>query len=392
MTSHPRNENPEKPLLVGITMGCPAGVGPEIILRLHLERELARRGDGDAGAGTAVVANQGGGLLSCHGAPQVAASGMAMRTSVPEPALVVLGDLGVLEQSARRLGLTVNFNDWRPGCKPLPEALNVLSVSALEPIPQPGRPTPVSGRAMGEYIEKAAALTQSGELSAMVTCPIGKDMLNAGGYHYPGHTEMLATLCNRRKYAMMMAGDRLRVTLVSIHRALAMVPQAVSEEAVTGLVSLTARALLEDFAIARPRIAVSGLNPHAGEGGMFGDEERLVIGPALARAADLLGDQVELSGPWPPDTVFHRAARGDFDAVVAMYHDQGLIPFKLLHFHDGVNVTIGLPIVRTSVDHGTAYDIAGRGVADHASLRAAVLLAAWIAANRAATTGAKQHD
>lgn len=334
-------------------MGCPAGVGPEIILRLHLEREQARQ------AGTTETGRQ-----------------------EPAAAAVVLGDLGVLAQCARQLGVKVELNPWQPG-QPLGSgALNVLPVTSLAPLPSPGRPTVASGRAMGEYIEQAVALAQSGELAAMVTCPIGKDMLNAGGYHYPGHTEMLATLCNCSEYAMMMAGARLRVSLVSIHRPLSRVPEAVTQEAVVRLIRLTARSLQHDFAVLRPRLAVAALNPHAGEGGMFGDEEKRVIEPAVAQAAALLGREVSISGPRPPDTVFYQASQGDFDAVVAMYHDQGLIPFKLLHFKDGVNVTIGLPIIRTSVDHGTAYDIAGRGVADHDSLRAAFWLAAEIAANR----------
>ncbi|MDF1614686.1 4-hydroxythreonine-4-phosphate dehydrogenase PdxA [Desulfurivibrio dismutans] len=358
MNSPPHHDQPQKPLLIGITMGCPAGIGPEIILRLHLERELAR-----PAVGSEVTAETGSG---------------------PETAVVVLGDPTVLAQCARRLDLAVKISSWQPGQPPRAGALNVLPVSALDPVPLPGRPTVESGRAMGEYITKAVALVQSGELAAMSTCPIGKDMLNAGGYHYPGHTEMLAALCNCSEYAMMMAGARLRVSLVSIHRSLALVPEAVCEEAVVRLLRLTARALQRDFAIPRPRLAVAALNPHAGEGGMFGDEERRIIVPAMTKAAALLGDGVSLTGPRPPDTVFYQASRGDFDAVVAMYHDQGLIPFKLLHFQDGVNVTIGLPIIRTSVDHGTAYDIAGRGVADPASLRAACLMAAEIAANRSA--------
>ncbi|MFH7325512.1 4-hydroxythreonine-4-phosphate dehydrogenase PdxA [Desulfurivibrio sp. C05AmB] len=341
-----------KPRIIGITMGCPAGIGPEIILRLHDE------------------------ILAGAGALAAPESGVAGWR------LVVLGDIGVLAAAARRLGQHVRLKPWQPGTIPDPAELNVLPLSALEPLPQPGRPTVAGGRAMGSYIAEAVALVQAGELAAMTTCPIGKEMLNAGGYHYPGHTEMLAALCNSPEYAMMMAGERLRVTLVTIHRPLGEVVAALDAGAVEQVIRLTAAALRRDFALARPRIAVAALNPHAGEGGMFGHEEKQIIAPAIARVAAEAGDDLALTGPWPPDTVFYRASKGDFDAVVAMYHDQGLIPFKMIHFQDGVNVTIGLPIVRTSVDHGTAYDIAGKGVADHASLRAAVLMAARIAANR----------
>jgi 4-hydroxythreonine-4-phosphate dehydrogenase len=176
-----------------------------------------------------------------------------------------------------------------------------------------------------------------------------------------------------------MAGATLKVTLVTIHQALAEVPGAITKEAVLRMIGITGRALRDDFGIPRPRLAVAGLNPHAGEGGMFGDEEQRVIGPAVAegRGAGWL-----VEGPFPPDTVFHKAVAGQFDAVVCMYHDQGLIPFKLLHFSDGVNVTLGLPMVRTSVDHGTAYDIAGKGLAEPTSLAAAVAMAEVIVANR----------
>jgi 4-hydroxythreonine-4-phosphate dehydrogenase len=167
---------------------------------------------------------------------------------------------------------------------------------------------------------------------------------------------MLADLCQARDFAMMMAGATLKITLVSIHQPLAEVPGAITQEAVLRMIGITGQALRDDFGVVQPRLAVAGLNPHAGEGGMFGDEEQRVIGPAVE--AGRAGWLVE--GPFPPDTVF-KAVAGQFDAVVCMYHDQGLIPFKLLHFSDGVNVTLGLPIVRTSVDHGTAYDIAARG-------------------------------
>jgi 4-hydroxythreonine-4-phosphate dehydrogenase len=325
--------------LVGITMGCPAGIGPEIIVRF-----LAAGGD------------QG------------------------EYRPVVLGDAGVLERAAEELGIEISVREWRPGQNPEKGCIPVLPVSRLAAGGLIwGRPNQETGRAMAAYIEEAVHLQQAGVLAAMVTCPIGKKTLQEAGYPYPGHTEMLAALCGAGEYAMMMAGDRLRVTLVTIHLPLAAVAAMVTREQVLQVIALTSRSLREDFGIEAPRLAVAGLNPHAGENGLFGDEEQRVIAPAVT-AAQEMGYQAV--GPLPPDTVFHQAAAGRYDAVVCMYHDQGLIPFKLLHFEDGVNVTMGLPIVRTSVDHGTAYDIAGRGLANPASLAAAFRLAALIAANR----------
>ncbi|MEW6502217.1 MAG: 4-hydroxythreonine-4-phosphate dehydrogenase PdxA [Thermodesulfobacteriota bacterium] len=323
--------------IIGITMGCPVGIGPEIILRF-----LAAR-------------------------PSLA--------FMP----VVLGDLGVLQRTAQALGLTMPVVAWQPGQPLQAEAINVHALSDLGPALRWGQPDAETGRAMARSIEEAVRLIEGGELAAMVTCPITKAALRMAGYAYPGHTEMLAALCGATDYAMMMAGGTLRVTLVTIHQALVQAAATLNQAEVERLVAITHRALREDFGLAAPRIAVAGLNPHAGEGGLFGREEEEIITPAV-QAAAARGWQV--SGPFPPDTVFYRASQGHFDAVVAMYHDQGLIPFKLLHFRDGVNVTLGLPIVRTSVDHGTAYDIAGKGVADPASLAAAYHMAGEIVANR----------
>lgn len=331
-----------KPL--AITMGCPVGIGPEIILKSF-------------------------------------ASGVYDG----EPARpVVIGDPGVLSWCGRILGLPAPVVAWQPGEEPArgtipvfaPDDLPDLDISRLKW----GEPDQGTGRAMAVCIEAAVKAVLQEMVGGMVTCPITKKALNQAGYRFPGHTEMLASLCRTDRYAMMMAGRRLRVTLVTIHTPLRAVADALNHQAIFELIRMTARSLKHDFALPRPRIAVAGLNPHAGEDGLFGREEVEVIRPAV-EAAGAAGWQA--SGPYPPDTVFHRAASGAYDAVVCMYHDQGLIPFKLLHFADGVNVTIGLPIVRTSVDHGTAYDIAGQGKADPASLIAAVRMAGEIAKNRA---------
>ncbi len=323
---------------IGITMGCPVGIGPEIILRFF-----------------------------------------AAPFSRPGRRFVVLGDMGVLRRTAGFLGLQVPLVTWRPGDAVPGEVMPVLEVSHLDPERLHwGRPDSDTGRAMGRYIEEAVGLIRTGTLAGMVTCPITKTALNRAGYHFPGHTEMLAHLTESTDFWMMMAGRRLRVVLVTIHEPLARVPGLLTRERVAACIRATLASLRSDFGVRRPRVAVAGLNPHAGEEGMFGSEEAEIIAPAVQDC----GESGSVSGPWPPDTVFHRAATGGFDAVVAMYHDQGLIPFKLLHFSDGVNVTLGLPIVRTSVDHGTAYDIAGQGVADPSSLAEACRLAALIVANR----------
>ena len=232
---------------------------------------------------------------------------------------------------------------------------------------------------MADAVSVAVSLVQSGQLGAMATCPISKKALQDAGFPFPGHTEMLAELTGVCGSVMMMAGSKLRVTLVTIHCPLSAVPQLITCKAVLALIRTTHEALVTDFGIIAPRIAVAGLNPHSGEQGLFGKEESEHIAPAIALARS---SGIDANGPFPPDTVFFRASAGDADAVVCMYHDQGLIPFKMLHFDDGVNVTLGLPVIRTSVDHGTAYDIAGLGLASSTSLAAATELAATIVHNR----------
>jgi 4-hydroxythreonine-4-phosphate dehydrogenase len=231
----------------------------------------------------------------------------------------------------------------------------------------------------GWSIETATRLVQKGLASALVTGPISKERLQKGGYNYPGHTEFLASLCKTKQVTMMLANDQLRISLVTIHIALKDVPSALTRTELRRAVIQTAQHLREGWGISRPRVAVAALNPHAGESGLFGNEEVRVISPELVSLRKRFGKQFDLYGPLPADTLFakHHLAqpRGEFDAVVCMYHDQGLIPVKLLDFPNTVNVTLGLPIVRTSVDHGVGFDIAGKGVADPSSFRSAVRMA-----------------
>jgi len=226
------------------------------------------------------------------------------------------------------------------------------------------------------YINRAIDDALYSKIDAMVTAPINKAALRRAGFSLDGHTGYLAEKCGVTDYAMMFVGGGLKVVLMTVHMALAAVPEKITECAVLAKIGLTDRHLRRWFGVDKPRIAVCGLNPHAGEEGMFGEEERERILPAI-RTAQFEG--IAVSGPYPADTVFNRCKAGEFDVVIAMYHDQGLLPVKLLAFDEGVNTTIGLPFVRTSPDHGTAYDIAGRGIAHPGSMTAAILLAAEIA-------------
>lgn len=321
---------------LALTMGCPAGIGPEILCKLF-----------------------------------------AASPATP-PAGVVVGDIAVLRQAAALWAPDTTVVPWQPGTPLVSGTMPVCQAGT--PLTAPvawGRPELDGSRRMAQAIEEAVRLVQQGLCSAIVTCPISKQGLKAAGYDFPGHTEMLAALTKAPRVRMMMAGPRLKVVLVTIHVALRRVPELLSSPEIKDCIRMTRTALERDFGLAAPRIAVAGLNPHAGEGGLFGDEEARIIEPAIRTCGC-----PEVSGPWPPDTIFHQAASGHYDAVIAQYHDQGLIPFKLLHFADGVNVTLGLPLVRTSVDHGTAYAIAGTGQADPSSLAAAVTMAREIVVHR----------
>ncbi len=240
----------------------------------------------------------------------------------------------------------------------------------------PGQVTAASGRAAYEAVVRAVEDARAGRVAAVATAPVSKEAFALAGLPWRGHTDLLAHLTGATRYAMMFHSDRLRVVLATVHVALAEVSKLITRASIRDLIDLTASELPR-FGFPRPRLAVAALDPHAGEHGVIGTQDDEVLRPAVKEAR---GSGIDVEGPFPADTLFVRAARGDFDAVIACYHDQGLIPVKLLAFGRSVNVTIGLPIVRTSVDHGTAFDIAGKGVADPGSLVEAVLLAARLAA------------
>jgi 4-hydroxythreonine-4-phosphate dehydrogenase len=305
-------------------MGDPAGIGPEVTLK--------------------------------------AATVDSLRSEVE---LVVFGDTGVLRRAAREM--TIDLPIGAGG-------LEVRDVApAIDASTDWGKPTPSSDRAQVEYVKAAFAAVRSGEMDAIVTAPINKLALHRAGVKWPGHTEMLAELSGGVRPLMMLAGPTLKVVPVTTHIALADVPRRLTQELIVHAIALTHRTMKEHFGLSRPRIGVAGLNPHAGEGGLFGREEIEIIRPAIEEANSLGAPSV---GPLAPDTVFNRAMAGELDVVIGMYHDQALIPLKLVDFDRAVNVTLGLPIIRTSVDHGTAYDIAGQGVASASSMIEAIRLAA----------------
>jgi 4-hydroxythreonine-4-phosphate dehydrogenase len=317
-------------------MGDPSGVGPEIVLKAFDDARVR---------------------LCCRP--------------------IVVGDWNVLARASRRARDTgYQLVPWQPG-EPLPKRAHqipVYSLSELSPSEaRAGHPSVACGRAAYSYIRSATELILARAADALATAPISKKVLHLAGYRYPGHTELLAELTRTRECRMMLVGTQLRVVLVTVHLPLRKVPDAISPERVRVTLALAHRALRRHFGLRYPRIAVAALNPHAGEEGIFGPEERTRIAPAV-RDARRRG--IRAYGPFPADSIFFQAVRGDFDAVVCMYHDQGLIPLKLLNFFGGVTLTLGLPFVRTSVDHGTAYDIAGKDAADASSMREAIHLAA----------------
>ncbi|MEO5733474.1 MAG: 4-hydroxythreonine-4-phosphate dehydrogenase PdxA [Rubrivivax sp.] len=336
-------------------MGDAAGIGPEIIVKAFRAGMLA---DGVVVGDPGVLRRAARGLL---------AGGAAMSDAMPEMMLAVIDTPADLPQVP-------------PGCLPMLVPPGLPPDLVTLPL---GRVDARNGAAAARCIEAALRLVVAGEASALATAPIHKEALAAAGVPFPGHTEMLAALATTPgapppAVRMMLANDELKVVLVTIHQSLRSAIDALDFENVLQTIRIAHAAALA-WGQNRPRIAVAGLNPHAGEGGLFGDEEVRFIGPAVQAA---VAEGIDASGPHAPDTVFMRARRGAFDLVVAMTHDHGLIPVKYLGVEQGVNVTLGLPFVRTSPDHGTAFDIAGQGIADPASLVAALQMARRLAAAR----------
>jgi len=327
------------PVRIAISMGDPAGIGPEVTLK-------------------AITSP----ILSAAIAP------------------ILVGDAAVWRETADRLGLSLEFRPprqaGRAGAVALVEASTLEAATRVPGWPRDAATAAACGEAAYAAILAAARLVQDGQAAALVTAPISKAHVAAAGHDIPGHTELLAALCGGVPVRMMMAGDRLRVVLATTHMALAEVPRRLTRELILETIMLTADSLHRHFALAAPRVAVAGLNPHAGEDGRFGDEEGRLIAPAVQGARQL---GVNVEGPLAADGLFAQAVNGRYDAIVCMYHDQGLGPFKLLHFADGVNFTVGLPFIRTSPDHGTAFDLAGTGQADPSSMIAALRLAARLA-------------
>lgn len=329
---------PNLPLVV-ITMGDPCGIGPEIIIK----------------------------ALQIPGIATIC---------VP----LVIGDRLALERALLVCNSTLKIQEITTveDVRHVPEQhIPLLALSHMtEADIVYGAPSIAAGDAVYRYICHAARLCLDGQVAAMVTAPISKEAMHLAGHDYPGHTELLAELCGTDNFVMMLAGDLLRVSLVTIHEALADVPRLITFEQVLKTIRITSEGVARLTGKRSPKLAVLALNPHCGEAGKFGTQEAEIIEPAIQAARQ---EGLHVEGPLSADTLFHFARQGGYDGVVAMYHDQGLIPLKMLHFDDGVNITLGLPIIRTSVDHGTAYNLAGTGKASEKSLLAALRMAAEMA-------------
>lgn len=312
---------------IAITIGDPAGIGPEITLKAIFNREIAE---------------------------------------LCEP--VIIGDRVVIEEVIRKIKIPVGTAMPKKNFDFDFIDTGTITDHTFEKC----RPSLAGGAASAAYIKTAVELALNRNVDAIVTAPITKESLKMAGFQWPGHTEMLAELTGTADFAMMLCGGPLKVILVTIHTALKNVPALITKDRVLKTIVLANRAC-GMLGIENPRIAVAGLNPHAGESGMFGDEEIKHISPAVEEAKNM---GIPVSGPYPPDTLFHKAYNGQFDVVVCMYHDQGLVALKMIALDKGVNVTVGLPIIRTSPDHGTAYDIAWQGVADASSMVEAIKMAA----------------
>ena len=314
-------------------MGDPAGIGPEVVLKAVAEEEIRR-------------------------------------VCIP----VIIGDAQLLAHTARTLDLQSGYDIVRVG-EPFPEPLSepiIYHLDNINGLIEPGIESGAAGKAAGGYIESAVGLCAAGSVDAIATAPINKRSLFLGGYSFPGHTEFLAQLTGTEEYAMAFVAANLRIVLISTHVPLAEAIRLVERDRIIRTVNLTHREL-QRWGIEQPRLAVAALNPHGAEGGLFGMEEASEIAPAIEACRAV--DDINVQGPFSADTIFLRASRGEFDAVIACYHDQAMIPVKCLSFGEAVNVTLGLPFIRTSVDHGTAFDIAGKGIAEHSSMMAAIKLA-----------------
>jgi len=288
---------------------------------------------------------------------------------------IIIGDAQLLAHTARTLDLQSGYDIVRKD-EAFPDELNEPLIYHLDNIGgyiEPGIESGAAGKAAAGYIEAAVELCAAGSIDAMATAPINKRALFLGGYSFPGHTEFLAHLTGAEEYAMAFVAANLRIVLLSTHVPLSVAIRMVERDRLVKVINLTHREL-QRWGIERPRLAVAALNPHGAEGGLFGVEEASEIVPAIQAVHGM--DEINVHGPFSADTVFLRASRGEFDAVIACYHDQAMIPVKCLSFGEAVNVTLGLPFIRTSVDHGTAFDIAGKGLAEHSSMMAAIKLAA----------------
>jgi 4-hydroxythreonine-4-phosphate dehydrogenase len=325
---------PNRPI-IAITMGDPCGVGPEIIIKALQ-------------------------------APEV------LQMCVP----LVIGDRAALERALTLCNspLKIYKIDSADDARNVPDS--TIPLMALSHLSEAdivyGAPSIAAGDAVYRYICHAAHLCLDGQVAAMTTAPINKGAMHQAGHDFPGHTELLAELCGTDNFVMMLAGDILRVSLVTIHEALADIPHLLTFEQVLKTIRVTAEGVARLTGKGSPKLAVLALNPHCGEGGKFGTQETEIIEPAIKTARE---EGINVEGPLSADTLFHFAQKGCYDGVIAMYHDQGLIPLKMLHFDDAVNITLGLPIIRTSVDHGTAYNLVGTGKASEKSLLAAIRMA-----------------
>lgn len=322
--------------IIAVTMGDPAGIGPEIIIKSLTEGELS-------------------------GSPVVVVGCARTLQRVLDKRIVGQADLRIIDQ--------VSDAQFAPG------VINILDEPLADPDGlKPGVVQARAGDLAYRCVKRATALAMAGEVKAIATAPLNKEALHLAGHHYPGHTELLAHLTHSKDYAMVLYTDKLKVIHITTHIALRKFLDTLNQDRVKTVIGV-ADTFLKRVGFSHPRIAVAGVNPHAGENGLFGDEEINIVGPAVAA---MKAQGLNVSGPCPPDTVFMQCHEGMYDMVVAMYHDQGHIPLKLLGFYDGVNITAGLPFIRTSADHGTAFDIAWTGKAKSESMTVSIQLAMQI--------------